>query len=47
MTLSLFLVLAMMNPDLSVLAGLAGPLVVSLILQTALVTALVVGRSGG
>jgi ESS family glutamate:Na+ symporter len=41
--LSLFLVLAMMGLDLSLLAGLAAPLVVNLVLQTALVAALVVG----
>ncbi len=41
--LSLFLVLAMMGLDLSLLASLAAPLVVNLILQTALVAALVIG----
>jgi ESS family glutamate:Na+ symporter len=41
--LSLFLVLAMMNLDLGLLAGLAAPLVVNLVLQTMLVAALVVG----
>ncbi len=41
--LSLFLVLAMMNLDLALLAGLAAPLVVNLVLQTLLVAALVVG----
>lgn len=40
---ALFLVLAMMNLDLSLLAGLAAPLVVNLVLQTALVAALVIG----
>jgi len=41
--LSLFLVLAMMGLDLSLLSGLAAPLVANLVLQTALVAALVIG----
>lgn len=42
-TLALFLVIAMMNLDLTLLAGLALPLVVNLVLQLIMVAVLVVG----